>query len=480
MTATLLGPNQRSLTFATMTTVAAAGYNNLSVSAALPAIGDDLGNLELLPWIVTIELISSAIAVLAIGPIIDAVGTKRVFRTSVVAFIIASVACGVAPNLTFLIIARAFQGLTTGALIANVMTAIGLGVPHALRPRAYAANSSMWGVMGVAGPAVAALILTVSNWSGIFYVNVPVGLFAAVVGWNALPGPEEGSAGAIADRRGLAILVAFTLLSLGALSSLVWWTPLALFASAVLVAVYLRHERSTETPLLRVEHIASPTFRVLHLTAFLVITAGVCSNTFLPVYVKGARGASTAGAAFAVVFLTVGWTIGAFVASRISERRHGEYALLAGASILMVSSIAVALGVWFTWPLWLIFAAFTGAGIGLGSVSSSGLTVLQAKALPKEMGRVNSAHQFIRTLGFTYGAAVGGAILFGVVSARLGDADVVRDLLNDEALAVSDQAVEALSRGFAWSAILAAVLATAAFGFALRLNRESHPSHVIR
>lgn len=472
MTSGLLARDQRRLTIASMGTIAAAGYNNLSVSAALPAIGDDLGNLDLLPWIVTIELVSSAIAVLAIGPVIDAIGTRKVFRGSVLAFVLASVACGVAPNVTFLIIARALQGLTTGALIANVMTTIGLGVPEALRPRAYAANSSVWGIMGVAGPAIAASILAVSNWPGIFFVNVPVGLAAALVGWNALPGPEEGSAKAIADRRGLLIVIAFTLLSLGTLSSLVWWTPIAVVGSVLLVALYVRHERSADPPLLRMRHITSPTFRTLHVTAFLVITAGICSNTFLPVYVKGARGASTSEAAFAVVFLTTGWTTGAFASSRISELRHGEFAMVSGAAMLVISSTTAALGTWFTWPLWLIFAAFTGVGIGLGAVSSSGLGVLQSKAAPAEMGRVNSAHQFIRTLGFTYGAALGGAILFGVVSARLGDADVVRDLLSDEPVAVNDELVLALSRGFAWSVVLAAVLASAAFGFAVRLNSQ--------
>ncbi len=480
MTATLLGPDQRGLTFATMTAIALAAYNNLSVSAALPAIGDDLGNLDLLPWVVTIELIASAIAVLAVGPVIDSVGTQAVFRWTLLLFTITCLMCAFAPNLATLIVARGLQGLASGAIIANVMTAVGLGVPEALRPRSYAMNSSAWGIMGVAGPAVAALILTVSNWSGIFLVNVPVAAFVAVIGWRAFPGPTENSTTARPDRRGLTLVTGFTLLSLGALSTLAWWTPIVVVLSALLVWLYVRHEPRVEPPLLRLRHIVSPTFRTLHATAFLVITSGFASNTFLPVYVKGARGASTAEAAFAVVFLTMGWTVGAFSSSLISERRHKEFALLWGAGILLVSSGLAAASVWFTGPLWLIFAAFSGVGFGLGGVSSSGLVILQAKAAPKEMGRVNSAHQFIRTLGFTYGAALGGAILFGVVRARLGDADVVRDLLDDDALVVSSDAVDALSRGFAWSVVLAAVLAAAAFGFALKLNRASQRSDVIR
>jgi hypothetical protein len=143
------------------------------------------------------------------------------------------------------------------------------------------------------------------------------------------------------------------------------------------------------------------------------------------------------------------------------------------AVMLAAAATVASVGIWLTWPLWIIFVAFTGVGFGLGGVSSSGLGVLQSKAIPAEMGRVNSAHQFIRTLGFTYGAALGGAVLFGVVEAELGDAEVVRELLNDEQLAVAQESIDALALGFSVSTSLAATLAYAALWFAARLYRES-------
>ncbi|MDW3178521.1 MAG: MFS transporter [Acidimicrobiia bacterium] len=473
MTETLLGPEHRGLTFATMTTIAVAAYNNMSVSAALPAIGDDLGNLSLLPWIVTIELITAAIAVLAVGPIIDSVGTQAVFRVSLVGFVITCVLCAFAPNIATLIVARGLQGLASGAIIANVMTAVGLGVPEALRPRSFAANSSVWGIMGVGGPAIAALVLTFANWSWIFLVNLPVAAFAGIVGWNAFPGPTEDSIAAPADKRGLLIVIAFTLLSLGAVSSFVWWTPIAVVLSGGFVWLYVRHEPTVEPPLLRLRHITSSTYRTLHVTSFLVITSAIAANTFLPIYVKGARGASAAEAAFAVVFLTLGWTVGAFASSRVAELWKGELALLVSAALLSAASTVAATAVWLELSLWFVFVAFSAMGIGLGGVSNSGLGLLQEKAIPKEMGRLNSAHQFIRTLGFTYGAALGGAVLFGVVGARLGDVEVVRSLLGDDDVVADEAIVEALAEGFAWSTTLAAGITYLALAFALRLNRES-------
>lgn len=473
MSPTLFAKDQRALTFATMSAIAAAAYNNLSVSAALPAIGDDLGKLSLLPWIVTIELIASAVAVLAIGPIVDAIGTRTVFRFSIVAFAVTCAACAFAPNLPFLIVARAAQGLTTGAIIANVMAAIGLGVPESLRARAYAANSSVWGVMGVGGPAIAALVLTVASWPAIFLVNLPVAAMAGAVGWNAFPGPTEDSANVRTDRTGLALVIAFTLLSLGALSTLAWWTPLAAIGSIATAYFYVRHARSTELAVLKIRHLAAPQFRLLHATAFLTVTSGICANTFLPVYVKGVRGATTSQAAFAVVFLTVGWTTGAFIASRVSELRSGESAVVVAACVLAAAGTITAVTVGLQAPLWMVFVGFVCFGMAMGGVSSAGVGVLQSKALPGEMGRVNSAHQFVRTLGFTYGAALSGSLIFVTVARQLGDADLVRDLLSDDELIVSSDVVDALGRGFTFSAIAAALLSYVGLFFALRLRSRS-------
>ena len=373
-------------------------------------------------------------------------------------FALSCAACALAPNLWFLIAARAFQGLTTGVIIANVMTALGLGVPEGLRARAYAANSSVWGAMGVGGPALAALILAVADWQATFWANLPVAAVAMTMGWRAFPELPEGSTTQRLDQRGLAHVVAFTLLCLAAVSSLSWWSLVALAIAAVVVAVYVAHERRIEPPVLRRRHLTTEPLRMLHINGFLTITSGLCINAFVPIYAKGARGLSTSQAAFTVVFFTVGWTGGAFVSSRISELRTRLLAIRICSLVLFVSACAAAGLVWTEAPLPLVFAAFVGIGAGLGGVSSAGLGEIQAHAVPSEMGRVNSAHQFVRTLGFSFGAGLGGAVLFSVVARRLGDADAARDVLGDDQSLVDRAASDAISAGFTLSAVLGAVL----------------------
>ncbi|NNC81089.1 MAG: MFS transporter [Acidimicrobiales bacterium] len=459
-----------------MAVIAVAAYNNLSVSAALPAIGDDLGNLAWLPTVVTVELIASAIAVLAVGPIIDSIGANRVMRFLLVAFMGAALVAGLAPTMAVLIVGRALQGLASGALIATVMAAMGLAVPVHLRARAYAANSSVWGVMGLAGPAVAALLLTIFDWRALFFVNIPVAVFAWFVGRNAFPGPTEHARAAKSDRVGITLAALFTVILLGAISALTWFTPLLLVLGGLVLWTYLRYERTANDPVLQRRHLFAEKFRWLHITAFLVISGGIAANAFLPVYIKAGQGASTGQAAFTVVFMTVGWTIGAFVSSLMAERRAGEWVIQVFSLMLAIVLAASAVVVGLDLPLPLLFALFMLVGGGLGGVSSVGLAVLQDQAEPAQMGRVNSAHQFIRTLGFSYGAAIGGAVIFGVVAARLGSAEVVRDLLGDDEVVAAVETVEAVQSGFFWALVVAATICSAAAVSSLKLSSAERTS----
>ncbi|GIR37521.1 MAG: hypothetical protein CM15mP49_29060 [Actinomycetota bacterium] len=77
----------------------------------------------------------------------------------------------------------------------------------------------------------------------------------------------------------------------------------------------------------------------------------------------------------------------------------------------------------FSYALAVLWSYFL-IGASIGFISTSGLTLLQSSSTPEEMGRTNSAHQFLRTLAITYGVAIGGAILLSVVKARTGDVNL--------------------------------------------------------
>lgn len=472
----LAGPYRR-VTLAVLATIAIASYNNLSVSAALPAIGDDLGDVGLLPWTITVELLAASVAVLVTGPVIDGLGVRRTFRGAVIAFTAASIACAAAPSLPVLVATRAAQGLTAGAVIAVGVAATGLAFPDRLRPRAYAANSAVWGVMGVAGPAVAALVLTVTSWRGVFLVNVPVALVAGAAGWRVLPDRRGGETADPLDVRGTALVVVFTVAALALASGRIPLVvvPLTLAAGTAYV-VHARHHRH---PVVRLAHLTGPRWRHLHLVTVAALAGGVGANALLPVYLRGARATSTALAAFSVLFLTVGWTSAAWVSSRLQDHHRGERVVWWGALLLAPASVATALTVLADVAVPLVFAAFFALGGGVGMVSTSALATLQGRAPATEMGRVSSAHQFLRTLAISYGTAVAGAVLFAVVAARTGDVSAVRDLLGGTAPTTTSATAAALADGYGLALGALAVVCVAALAPARLIERDSAagPAH---
>lgn len=472
-------PRYLPVTLANLTIVAIAAFDGLALVAALPSIADDLGGVALLPWVITAFLATSAVAGITAGPIIDAVGVRRTFRVTGLWFLASSAAAAAAPNMPMLVVARALQGIGGGLVISVALAAVGLSYPNRLRPRAFAAISMVWGVLGFGGPAITAGLLAVAGWRMIFVVQLPITALALAAGWRRLPSTRERPQRIVMDVRGIALIATLVVISLLAVSQsgIRWWaTGVGAAAAIALGAAFWAHSGRAEHPLVEREHIIRFPLKRVHMTSGLVLIAGLAADNYLPLYMQTTRGRSESFAAFSVLFLTVGWTSAAFVVSRLLEHRWREAdAIMLGSLILVPAVTLGGLGVALTWPIPVIFAAFFFMGTAIGFVSTSGLTLLQSAAAENEMGRVNSAHQFVRTICITYGVAIGGAILLFVVDRQIGDVEVVRDALGGEQVDASGPTLDAIRDGLAWVHVFSGIAAlgcVAAAGVLWRQTRD--------
>ena len=479
MTESLFDRSNRSTTIAVLASVGIIAYNNLAISAALPEVGNDLGDVALLPWIISVELLTSGVAILFAGPLVDGLGSRRVFRWSVSAFMITSFACAAAPTMAWLILGRAFQGIAAGVLMTVVTSAVGLSFSSDLRPRVFAASSTVWGVTSVAGPTIAATLVSVIGWRGVLGFNVPVAAFAAFVAWRTLPDRQPDAESVRIDARGIALIAVISTAALATVEGSISVAAGAFAVTAVGLWAYVRHARRATQPVMRLHHIGDPRYRPIHLTSMLVIGAALGAFAFLPVYVRGARGASSTLAAFSIVFHSIGWSLSAFGASRLQRRYRSELIILAGASIaapmLVLTTIAVAVDA----PLPLIFTLLFFVGSGIGAVSTTGVATLQHRTPVTEMGRINAAHQFVRTIGITYGVGLAGVVLFGTVDRRIDDVEAVRDVLGDEGSGIDTAVADALGAGYGWALLVCSVIMALAIPSAVHLVRtpvEAVPS----
>ncbi len=470
------------VTLANLTIVALAAFDGLAVIAALPSIAEDLGNVSLLPWVATTYLGASSVAVIVAGPIIDAVGVRRTFRFTGIWFLVTSAAVAAAPSMGWLLAARAAQGIGGGLVFAVALAAIGLTYPHRLRPRAFAANGAVWGVMGFGGPALAAGLLAVAGWRPIFIVQLPLTALALYLGWNTLPSTRDKPRRIRTDWVGVALLGGSTivsLLALGQVGNRSWLALLGAGFMVVLLAIYWRHSGRHHEPVLQRRHLSRFPLVWVHLSSGLVLAAGLAADNYLPLYVQVSRGRSEGFAAFSVVFLTVGWTTASFTYARVLEAWAEVDVILLGASMLLPSLAAAGTTVALDAPLVLVFTAFFFVGLSIGFVSTGGLTLIQGASVDNEMGRVNAAHQFLRTLSITYGVAIGGAVLLFVVDRRIGDVEVVRQVLSgEEPAGLGEATADAVGAGLAWVVVAAGVLGVGCLVSALRLRTQTRAARV--
>jgi len=391
------------------------------------------------------------------------------FRLAVVAFAVTGFATAFAPSMEVLVALRLFQGAGAGLILSTGTAAISLVYPQHLVGRAFAANATVWGVMGVAGPAVAAFILTFLSWEWIFYLNLPLGLLALVAGWRVFPGPYGETTGRF-DLGGSILLAIMTVASLFAVDSLDVVSLLWLAGAGAALGAYVWHARRARSPVVRLEHIVPQPYRGLAISTALLLTGTFAMSTYIPLYVRAGLERSPGVTAWSVLPLTVGWTTGAIVSSRMADRHSESWIVLVGFMVSLPSLALAWLMISAEFPLLAVFGVFFTAGVGVGMATNAALTLLRAVTDSANMGRVASAHLFARNQGFTFGSAIGGAVLLLVVTLQLGDVELVRELISSPEGGGPSGAAAAVRSGFAVTVAVGLGLTLLGWVAALRMR----------
>ena len=154
------------------------------LATAVPSIVNDLGGFAQFPWLFSIYLLAQAVSVPIFAKFTDLIGRKPIMLVGIGLFILGSILCGIAWSMPALIAFRALQGLGAGAVQPTAMTIIGDIYSVAERARVQGYVASVWAISAVVGPTLGGIFVDFLNWRWIFFVNVPLGAFAA---WSLIP-----------------------------------------------------------------------------------------------------------------------------------------------------------------------------------------------------------------------------------------------------------------------------------------------------
>lgn len=317
------------------------------VTLAFPALQDDFGQpLAAVQWVSLAYLLGLVGLLAAAGRVADAAGRKRTYLTGFAVFTVASVACGFAPGLGWLVGFRVVQAAGAAMLQANSVALV-VGSVRRDQMRAALGVQAAAQALGLAlGPAVGALLVGTVGWRWVFLVNAPVGVVGWLAGRYLLPRTRETTPLGRFDVIGLGLLVASStalLLAVSAASGLAvpGWGVATLVVLAVLGgAGFVRRERRATSPLVDLSLLA-PRAVSLGLLGALAGYLVLFGPLALFPQVFGDRGA----AGLVLSCLPAGFGIAAVLAGRVLPRRLGLRGLaVAGtaASVLGCAGLAVA------------------------------------------------------------------------------------------------------------------------------------------
>jgi EmrB/QacA subfamily drug resistance transporter len=477
------------------------GIDGTILNVALPTIARDLDtSSSQLVWINSAYIIMFGSTILISASIGDKFGRKRVLQLGMAIFIVGSALSGLSDVLdsaTFLIFARALQGLGAGAIPPSTLSLIRSTFDDDKeRAQAIGVWAGMSAIGLAAGPILGGLILDATTaWGWIFYINVPIVILAQVMVYRRVGESKDPSAAPI-DVPG-------ALLSMSGLFALFYgliegpergWDSVPVLASFVLAAALLAYfiffELRQRFPQLDPRLFKAPAFTsgVLAIAVAFLALMGLVYE--LTLYLQTVRDYSPLKAGVSLVPFAVALMIVAPIAPKIAEKRGDRSTVMAGMAVLGAGMLVLlAAGTESAYFVVLISLVLSGAGVSLIQPPASAAMMSSVSAA--KAGMASGTNAAIRQIGASFGIAVMGGIGETVFASHLRDSSIFQKLPENAqstaessisgAVAVGEKAggpsgeelIAVASTGFVegmhWAVVVAAVFCGVGFFLAARL-----------
>jgi EmrB/QacA subfamily drug resistance transporter len=389
------------------------------VNVAMPAIRDDLGaSFSDLQWVIDAYALTLAALVLTAGSLADRLGRRRVFIAGLVVFTTASLLCAVAPDPTFLILARGLQGIGASAMFAVSLALIAHEFdPGRDRGTALGVYGATIGVAVAIGPLLGGALTDWLGWESIFLLNLPVGVAALATTVGRLRESRDPNATRV-DWAGTATFSAALFVLVFALvrgNDEGWGstTIVSLLAAAVvLLAGFVAIERRVREPMLPLALFRRPAFTGVQIAALTISGSIFSLFLYLSLYLQNYLGLSPlqTGLRYLPITLAVFFAspLAGLLVPRVAPRLllFGGLTAVAG-GLLLMSGIDAGDG-WTT-----LLPGFLVAGVGIGILNPVIADVAVSVVPRAQSGMASGINDTFRQVGVAIGLAVWGAVFVG-------------------------------------------------------------------
>lgn len=424
------------------------------VNVAIPSISKGLSaTFAQMEWVLNAYTLVFASLLVTFGRLGDMFGRKRFFITGLIIFGVGSAACGFASTPVLLIAARVLQAFGAAFMMPATLSLTAVNFPPEQRGMAMGIWGAVSGLATAIGPSLGGWITEMFSWNAIFFINIPVVLFAVPFALRNIPESRDDREHRIDAFGAVLSIVTLAALSYALIEGpAIGWTERELLGgtvsavmlfgvAAVMLALFIWWERRASEPIMDLALFRSVGFSAGNASGA-IMNFGMMGMIFLlPVYMQAQLGYSATVTGLALTPMSIAIMFAAPLSGRLSDRFGSRWLVFAG--ILTMSAASL----WFSmlhvgsgWS-WLL-APLVVAGFGLGLVMAPTTSAVMAHAPRGEEGAASGVLSTIRQIGGVMGIAVLGAVFQTSMTSAMASNVANVDLLPKKAVPIVRSLIE--------------------------------------
>jgi EmrB/QacA subfamily drug resistance transporter len=457
-----------------------AAFDSTIVTIALPVIAKIFSlPAAMTGWVITMYVLVMAAFVLVSGKLSDGIGYKSVFLYGFALFTAASLACGFLPELVssfpVFLASRAVQAIGAVMFISVGPAMIAAYVPQEQKGKAMGITFAFAALGMTIAPVVGGVLTQYLSWSWIFYINLPIGIGAILLGLKVIPVDTGKKLPPGFDRAGavlIGLLLATLLYALSEGPSAGWTDPVilgCLAVAAVSLVAFIRCELAAPDPLLDLRLLLQKNFLFTSLALVLVVVANVGILYLFPFYLQLVQGYSPSFAGLIFTSLSIAVMAGGLLGGSLFNRVGGRRVNIASAVLVLLGYLLL-LGIRPGSPILFEVLCLALIGLGFGMLLTSASTMSMMAVPKKYQGMVSGFICLERFVPITIGVALFTLAFVGGMNTASPGSRVAHEALVNISTGV-------LVAGFSQAFLFGCMVSIVLLGIAILARPEIHPDY---
>jgi EmrB/QacA subfamily drug resistance transporter len=381
------------------------------VNVALPLIAASFGvELTAVQWVVTAYLLVISSLLPLFGKIGDLYGRRKIYLLGFIIFTVGSLLCSLSYSIWFLVASRVLQAIGASMLMSNSPAIVSVTFPGKERGRVLGMNGTVVALASMAGPSLGGILVGLFNWQWIFYINLPIGIFAYLLGYYILPVEEKHSSGTF-DFKGAALFaIGMTGLLVVLSEGQDWgWASPAVFViaivSIIILSIFVWHEGRVLHPMIDLTLFKRWPFLAGNVSGLLSFMAMFTNNMLMPFYLHTVLLLTPTQIGLAITPFPLLMAFAAPVSGYLSEKVSPVILTSGGLGILMSGLLYIST-LDAQSMMWQVAIGQGIMGIGNGMFQSPNNNSVLSSVPASKVGLASGISALMRNVGMVSGTAV--------------------------------------------------------------------------